>query len=94
MKACITILVIVVISAPPLTPAQARTSNDLDTMLRDASYVFNRFEEVSAGVRAEIDASYPAGIRNNSKEALTGVLEYVEIEKPKLNTLLGHRFRR
>jgi predicted nucleic acid-binding protein len=59
-------------------------------MLRDASYVFNRFEEASAGVKAEIDTSYPAGIRNTSKEALSGVVESVEIEKPKLNALLGH----
>ena len=89
MKEWFLILVIVVLLASPFTSAQDKASNDLDTLLRDASYVFNRFEEVSAGVRTQID-SYPVEIRKSSKGALLGVLGNVEREKPALNRLLGH----
>jgi hypothetical protein len=90
MKTCIPILIIVVLSASPFTSAEHRTSNDLNTLLRDASYIFNRFEEMSAGVQREIDTNYPDQIKKNSKEALSAVLGNVETEKPALNAVLGH----
>ena len=73
MKAWLSILVIVTLSAPLLASAQNRASNDLNTLLRDASYVFNRFEEVSAGVQMQIDTNYPVQIRKTSNEALSGI---------------------
>jgi hypothetical protein len=89
MKACFSILVFVALSAPLFTAAQDEASHDLNTLLRDASYVFNRFEEVSAGARTQID-SYPVEIRKSSKGALSGVLRNREGEKPALNALLRH----
>ena len=59
MKTCISILAIFVLFASPLTSAEDRTPNDLNTLLRDASYVFNRFEEVSVGIETQIEANYP-----------------------------------
>jgi len=90
MRAYFSILVVVALSAPPLTSAEDRVSNDLNTMLRDASYTFNRFEEVSVGVEAQIDTKYPVQLRKNSKELLSTVLGNVETEKVALNALLGH----
>jgi hypothetical protein len=90
MKAWLSILVIVALSNPSLTSAQDSASNDLNTMLRDASYIFNRFEEVSAGLQVQIDMNYPVGIRKSSKGALSGTLGNVATEKVALNALLGH----
>jgi len=89
MKAWLLILVIVALSNPPLTSAQANASNDLNTLLRDASYVFNRFEEVSAGIDAQIDTTYPVPLRKSTKGALSAILKNVETEKAALNALLG-----
>jgi hypothetical protein len=89
MKSCVSILFIFALSAPPFTSAQDKASNDLNTLLRDASYIFNRFEEVSAGMKMQIE-NYPAGIKKSSKGALSAILENVETEKPALNALLGH----
>lgn len=90
MKTFVSILFILALSAPPFTSAQDKASNDLNTLLRDASYIFNRFEEVSAGVRTQIDMNYPVEIRKSSTGALTAILENVEREKPALNALLDH----
>lgn len=90
MKAFCFVLVIMALSAPSVTSAQDRAPNDLNTLLRDASYVFNRFEEMSVGVQAQIETHYPEQIRKNSKELLLAVMGNVETEKPSLNALLGH----
>jgi hypothetical protein len=90
MKVCPSILVIIALSASPLTSAEDRASNDLNTLLRDASYIFNRFEEMSFGVEVQIDTNYPANIRKVTKEALSDTLANVEVEKLALNALLGH----
>ena len=90
MKGCLLMLIIVALCAPVLTSAEDRSSNDLNTMLRDASYIFNRFEEVSAGMGAQIDTNYPVQIRKTSKVALSSVLGNVETEKVALNALLDH----
>lgn len=89
MKAFCFVLVIVALSAPSLTSAQDKSSNDLNTLLRDASYVFNRFEEVSSGVEAQMDTNYPVPIKKASKDALSAVLANVAAEKVALNALLG-----
>jgi hypothetical protein len=39
MKSCVSILFIFALSAPPFTSVQDKASNDLNTLLRDASYV-------------------------------------------------------
>jgi hypothetical protein len=57
------IILFVALSAPGSTFAEDRVSNNLSTILRDAAYTFNRFEEVSVGVEAQIDTNYPAQIR-------------------------------
>jgi hypothetical protein len=88
MKASVPILVIVTLFASPARSAQDSASNDLNTLLRDASYVFNRFDEVSAGVQAQIDTKYPVEVRKSSKAALADVLGNVETEKVALNALL------
>ncbi len=88
MKACLLVLGIAALLSP-LTSAQDQAPNELNTLLRDASYVFNRFEEVSVGVEAQIDTKYPGEIKKNSKELLSGVLGTVNMEKPALNALLG-----
>ena len=90
MKAWLSILLIVVLSNPRLTSGQDRASNDLNTLLRDASYIFNRFEEVSAGAEVQIDTKYPVEVRKSSKGALSGVRGNVETEKVALNALLDH----
>jgi len=90
MKTCVSILFIFALSAPSFTSAQDKASNDLNTLLRDASYVFNRFEEVSAGVRMQIDVHYPVQLREGTKEALSGTLKSVAKEKPALNAILDH----
>jgi hypothetical protein len=89
LKAWLSILVIVALSNPPLTSAQDSASNDLNTLLRDASYIFNRFEELSAGIEMQ-STHYPVEVRKSSKGALSGVLGNVATEKPALNALLGH----
>jgi hypothetical protein len=89
MKTCVSILFIFALSASPFTSAQDKAPYDLNTLLRDASYVLNRFEEVSAGMKMQME-NYPAGIRKSSKGALSAILENVETEKPALNALLGH----
>jgi hypothetical protein len=86
MRNCLSILFIFALSAPPLTSSQDKASNDLNTLLRDASYVFNRFDEISAAT--EID-HYPVQIRKSSKDALAAILINVDNEKPALNALLS-----
>lgn len=89
MKACLSILFIVALFAPQLASAQDKASSDLNMLLRDASYVFNRFEEVSGGVTSDIDTNYPVDIRKERKEVLSSVLRNVGMEKSVLNALLG-----
>jgi hypothetical protein len=89
MKACLSILVIVALFTPLLASAQDKAPNDLNTQLRDASYVLNRFEEVSGGVSVQIETTYPVEIRKTAKETLSNTLFLVRMEKPTLNGLLG-----
>jgi hypothetical protein len=89
MKACLSILVVVALFTP-FTSAQDKKSNDLNTLLRDTSYVFNRFEEVSDGIAVQIDTKYPEELRKGSKSYLSWVLIQVRMEKPTLNALLNH----
>ena len=56
--------------------------------MRDAFYIFDRFEELSAGVTAQMD-NYPVEIRRRSKKVLSKIVKIVELEKPRLNTMLG-----
>jgi hypothetical protein len=73
-----------------LASAQHSTANDLDTLLRDSAYVFNRFEEVSTGLPTQIDRwEMPDQLKTDEKGALSSVLRNVEAEKPALNALLG-----
>lgn len=73
-----------------LASAQRSTANDLDTLLRDSAYVFNRFEEVSTGLPTQIDRwEMPDQLKTDEKGALSSVLKNVEAEKPALNALLG-----
>jgi len=81
---------ILALSASSFTSAQDKASNDLNTLLRDASYVFNRFEEVSAGVRMQIEVHYPVQLREGTKEALSGTLKSMAKEKPALNAIIDH----
>jgi hypothetical protein len=90
MNARQSILVLLALFAPTLTSAQTKTSSDLDTLLRDSSYVFNRFEEMSGGIAAQIETNYPVEVRKGSKDALSAIMKNVETEKPSLNALLGH----
>ena len=73
-----------------LASVQHSTANDLDTLLRDSAYVFNRFEEVSTGLPTQIDRwEMPDQLKTDEKGALSSVLKNVEAEKPALNALLG-----
>jgi hypothetical protein len=73
-----------------LASVQHSTANDLDTLLRDSAYVFNRFEEVSTGLPTQIDRwEMPDQLKTDEKGALSSVLRNVEAEKPALNALLG-----
>jgi hypothetical protein len=75
---------------PHLATAQDRPGYDLNTLLRDSAYTFNRFEEVSIALAAQIDLwKMPAELKKTNKEALSLVLRNVEAEKPALNGLLG-----
>jgi hypothetical protein len=82
------LVAVVALLGPISASCQNRATYDLDTLLRDASYVFNRFEEVSTATAAQID-HYPIEIRESSKGALSAVLSNVDREKPALNALLG-----
>ena len=89
MKMCLLLIAVIALFNPALAAGQDRAPYDLDTLLRDASYIFNRFDELSTGAAAQID-KYPVEIRKNSKGALSAVLENMDREKPALNALLGH----
>jgi hypothetical protein len=81
------LIVVIAMFSPTLAAAEDSAQYDLRTLLSDASYVFNRFEELSAGDDAQID-KYPVEIRKNTRDALSAVLRNVEREKSALTALL------
>jgi len=83
-------LVLLILFVLPLFAAAQSAQRDLKTLLQDAAYVFNRFEETTAGRDAEIDNwSVPASSKMLFKRELSGVAKNVSSEKPRLNALLG-----
>jgi hypothetical protein len=62
---------------------------ELKTLLQDASYVFNRFDETTTGLSTQIDEwNLPESSKSLFKRELSAVVMNVNTEKPKLNALL------
>jgi hypothetical protein len=88
MKICrllLLLLAVVALLTPTSASFQGDAQRDLNTLLRDASYVFNRFDEVSVG----FGENFPVDIRQRSMEAQRAVQKNVDREKTALNVLLG-----
>ncbi len=89
MKSWIAFAFLMVLCVPNLASAQ-RSSDDLNTLLRDSEYVFNRFEEVSPGMSVDIDKwNAPDELKKSAESALSSILRNVEVEKPALDAVLG-----
>jgi len=86
------LLLILLFVTQPLASAQASSGEDLQTLLHDAAYVLNRYEETTTGMDVEIDSwNVEASVRESSKEAISAVTKNVDWEKPKLNALLTEK---
>jgi hypothetical protein len=66
---------------------------NVDTMLRDAAYVFNRYEEATTGFDAEVDSwkTFSDSTKQSMKDNTRKIRSFVELEKPELNSLLGKK---
>lgn len=85
-------LVVLFLLSSQLLSSQDLPPNDLNSLLRDASYVFNRFEEATTGFDGQIDTwQIPDSSKNVFKGALAAALRSVELEKPRLNSMLDKR---
>jgi hypothetical protein len=89
MTRLIPLLAVLAVACQPAL-AQRQQPADLNTLLRDASYVLNRYEEVTTGLDSQIDGwSISASTKQSVKGELAATLRAVEAEKPSLNALLG-----
>ncbi|MGH9496688.1 MAG: hypothetical protein ACRD3B_16945 [Candidatus Sulfotelmatobacter sp.] len=85
-------LSLLLVLAVPFSRAQNQQGDDLKALLQDASYVLNRFEEVTTGLDVTIDDfKAPASLKRSLKGALASVRKSVEIEKPELNAALAKK---
>jgi hypothetical protein len=83
------IMVFIVVAYPAMAQEQ---QPDLDTMLRDAAYVLNRYEEATTGYEDEVAKwDVPDSLKRNLKELIEAVRKNVDREKPELNVLLGKK---
>jgi hypothetical protein len=86
------LILILLFVTQPLASAQAGSGEDLQTLLRDAAYVLNRYEETTTGMDVEIDSwNVEASVRQSSKDEIAAVTKNVDLEKPRLNGLLTKR---
>lgn len=84
----LSLALLVLLACPTLCSAQSE-KYDLRTLLHDSAYIFNRFEEATAGLHTEIDDwDVPVSLRKGFKEELSAISRNVEAEKPTLNRLL------
>jgi hypothetical protein len=94
MKLTLAVLLILLVF-PVLSQAQNQTQvqgqeNDLRTLLQDASYVFNRFDEEATGLQVAIDRwNLDASSKVTFKKEVSAVLQNVNSLKPTLNQLLS-----
>jgi hypothetical protein len=56
----ITTLFVIILFLSPAALSQDRPPCDLNTLLRDASYIVNRFEEATTGLDTQIDLWNPS----------------------------------
>ena len=64
----------------------------VDTMLRDSAYVFNRYEEATTGLDAEVDGwKISDSTKQSIKDTTRKVRRLIELEKTELNSLLGRK---
>jgi hypothetical protein len=90
MKNRIAFVLLMGLLIPNLVNAQQSPASDLNTLLRDSAYVFNRFEEISIGLGVRIDGwKMPDEVKKSEKDALSAILRNVDAEKPAINGLLG-----
>jgi hypothetical protein len=83
------LLLILLFVSQPLASAQASSGEDLQTLLHDAAYVLNRYEETTTGMDVEIDSwNVDASAKETFKEEIAAVAKNVDWEKPRLNALL------
>jgi hypothetical protein len=94
MKLTLAVLLVLFV-CPVLSQGQNQTQvqgqkEDLRTLLQDASYVFNRFDEEATGLQVEIDHwNVDASSKKNFKEEVSAVLRDVDVIKPTLSQLLS-----
>lgn len=86
---------VVLLVAPPFTSGQDTATlgqdnaKDLKSLLQDAAYVFNRYEDLSANLRVQIDDwKVPPSFRTGTKEELDAISKNESNEKPRLYRLL------
>jgi hypothetical protein len=92
MKIRLVPIFIAVLLAPQLVSAQAKAPYDLNTQLRDAVYILDRFEEVTTGLDTNIDGcEIPSDRKTIIKGNMSSVLRRVEAETPSLNGLLKRK---
>jgi hypothetical protein len=85
----ITTLFVIILFLSPAALSQDRPPSELNTLLHDASYIVNRFEEATTGLDTQIDLwNLPASTKKIFKDALSATLRNVEAEKNQLNSLL------
>ena len=71
-------------------PSQTSSTSDLKTLLQDSAYVFNRYDEETAGLDTEVDQwNVPDSLKATFKEELAAVSRNVTEEKPRLYRLLN-----
>jgi hypothetical protein len=69
-------------------PCAAQESTDVQTMLHDAAYAFNRFEEAARGI--DVDSwNIPDSTKKSTRGAAAAILRNVAQEKPHVYALLG-----
>jgi hypothetical protein len=67
-----------------------KIQQDLKTLLQDSAYLYNRYEEVTTGMDAEIEFwNIPASLKTTLKSELSLVASNLSVEKPKLNAILS-----
>jgi hypothetical protein len=79
----------ILLFVPKAAPAQ-RAESDLKTLLGDAAYVFNRFEETTTGLDLQMDNwAVPERSKKLFRGELAAVQQNETAEKARLSSLLG-----